>query len=730
MTVATFYPNAHPESVSCDGWAYQFYTAGSGKDWATIRSATGTYGSATSPDSPIVIVADNGTDKWGELSRLIFTFDTGSVLPDTVVVTAAALYAWGCGKSDSLGISPDIGIFTAAPASNTNIAAGDYDSLGTHLIGDKITYSSFSTTGFNRFGIDSHHLNLISLTGITKLGLKNFNYDASNIAPAWTSILMSHLNVYMADQGGGYRPYLEVTYATSTAYSQTFTAAIGLVPSIQSAVVHTGSCSQSFAVGIGLVPSITQAETYARTITASIGLVPSIDVSVNSNTYLCVASQNSGSIKTSSPTGATWTDCAKTAAGGEGSAYLAVFQNRLCTVKQDSPGFVYSNVTDITANWNKQTGLPSVNDSITDLFVFRDANDDPQLAILTHHGMYTLDVFDNFYLYPTDASWSHDKDSGKCAILGKNGLYIAIGKGILLQDGKVLTLYGPDLDDGMVDEQQGIVSDILNVGYWLVIAVDGGVTHKSGIYKRYLTQSHWHPVYVTSTTNSPIRSLFWEDGTLYFGEGTDVKSLPFSGTTDNVKHDSTYTYAATGDLITSWIYGDHETIPKVAHKIWITSENCNDDDYISVSYQRNESTLWMPLGSFTISPMPDALNFETNASGVEFYRMRFKFTFTRGATTTNSPKMTGWTLEYRTCPPVLWRWRFVVMAKTNDEFEGKNILDSLKQALVTNTLISFYPDGSKDGDSYLVTISNMPGQEKISERGMEGHYTVQVDQVV
>jgi hypothetical protein len=387
-------------------------------------------------------------------------------------------------------------------------------------------------------------------------------------------------------------------------------------------------------------------------------------------------------------------------------------------------------VADITANWNKQTGLPSVNDSITDLFVFRDANDDPQLAILTHHGMYTLDVFDNFYLYPTDASWSHDKDSGKCAILGKNGLYIAIGKGILLQDGKVLTLYGPDLDDGMVDEQQGIVSDILNVGYWLVIAVDGGVTHKSGIYKRYLTQSHWHPVYVTSTTNSPIRSLFWEDGTLYFGEGTDVKSLPFSGATDNVKHDSTYTYAATGDLITSWIYGDHETIPKVAHKIWITSENCNDDDYISVSYQRNESTLWMPLGSFTISPMPNALNFETNASGVEFYRMRFKFTFTRGATTTNSPKMTGWTLEYRTCPPVLWRWRFVVMAKTNDEFEGKNILDSLKQALVTNTLISFYPDGSKDGDSYLVTISNMPGQEKISERGMEGHYTVQVDQVV
>ena len=535
---------------------------------------------------------------------------------------------------------------------------------------------------------------------------------------------------------GGGRTYYITSYTDVTTYeftwrnltwgvdyAQSFAVAIGLAPSIQSSMTHTGAYSQSFTAAIGLVPSITAAATYARSITASIGLVPSIDVSVNSNTYLCVASQDSGSIKTSSPTGATWTDCAKTAAGGEGSAYLALFQNRLCTVKQDSPGFVYSDVADIAANWNKYTGLPSVNDSITDLFVFRDANDDPQLACLTHHGMYTLDVFDNFYLYPTDASWSHDKDSGKCAILGKNGLYIAIGKGILLQDGKVLTLYGPDIDDGMVDEQQGIVSDILNVGYWLVVAVDGGVAHKSGIYKRYLTQSHWHPVYVTATTNSSIRSLFWENGTLYFGEGTDVKSLPFSGVTDNVKNDNTYTYAAAGDLITSWIYGEHETITKVAHKIWITSEDCNADDYISVSYQINESTTWIALGSFMTSPLPTALDFGISAAGVEFYRMRFKFTFTRGATTTNSPKMTGWTLEYRTCPPVLWRWRFEVLVKDSD-------LTSLKQALATNTLIPFYPEGRKDGDSYLVSISNMPGQENLTEGGSQGRYTVQVDQVV
>jgi hypothetical protein len=72
----------------------------------------------------------------------------------------------------------------------------------------------------------------------------------------------------------------------------------------------------------------------------------------------------------------------------------------------------------------------------------------------------------------------------------------------------------------------------------------------------------------------------------------------------------------------------------------------------------------------------------------------------------------------------------VAQVKDLEEFKGETLIAGLKQALRTNTLMSFYPDGRKDGDSYLVTISNMPGQELTSERGTEGQYMVQVDQVV
>jgi hypothetical protein len=258
MPTLTVYPNLHIESTSVDGDVWHEYDSGAGQLWTVIRSATGSAFDDDSDNAAVYIVADTVTDKWLILKRTILLFDT-SALPDTATITSAKVRVRGCEKRDGLSIAPDIVVVSSAPASNTALAAGDYDSLGTTALSNVTTYAAFDAAGWNEFTLNASGLAAISLTGITKFGLRNKNYDIDNVAPAWSNA-NSGLWVCTAEDATGYKPELVITYDVAT--SQTFTAAIGLVPSFAQEVDSSaGAKSQSFATAIGLVPSITQAGT-------------------------------------------------------------------------------------------------------------------------------------------------------------------------------------------------------------------------------------------------------------------------------------------------------------------------------------------------------------------------------------------------------------------------------------------------------------------------------------
>jgi len=57
-------------------------------------------------------------------------------LPATIDSAAFSVYA--SSKSDDLGVSPTYNVFTSAPASDTSIAAGDFDSLGSTALATMI----------------------------------------------------------------------------------------------------------------------------------------------------------------------------------------------------------------------------------------------------------------------------------------------------------------------------------------------------------------------------------------------------------------------------------------------------------------------------------------------------------------------------------------------------------------------------------------------------------------
>jgi len=484
--------------------------------------------------------------------------------------------------------------------------------------------------------------------------------------------------------------------------------------------------SYTLTVQVGLTASLSRATTYGRSLTVEAGVQAFLESELNQYLFLCVASQDQGSVKTADPVGGTWTACAKDATGSLAGAWLAQFNNRLCVLRKQYAGFSYSPVGDIVSDWTDKPAFPNYPGAFTGMFAGRDSSDNPTLYFLSPTGMHYLDVFTNFVYGKTELTWEEDNTAGKKGIYFRGAHYIAVGKGVYQLQAGVAAPVGPDTDDGLPEDLQGTVSDMIGVGFWLVIAVDGGEGAKSSILKRYITGKHWHVVY-TGSVNTPIRALVWDSGTLYFGEGTNVKSLPFSNLTDNAKLLATHTYGASGTLYYPRFHSEFEAMPKVAHKVRAVTRGCSSDETITVSYRIDSNTAWTELGSFTSSPRPTALSFSD--AGVEFESIEFKAVSARGGTTTNGPKVESLTLEFRVIPPLLWGWDMKIVARTDRDHTGQAIINALATVAEATTLLSFYPSGSKDGTEYFVEVVGHPRNEEGTEFGQEGTYGLSVQQV-
>lgn len=213
---ATFYPDAHAESSSVDGAVArdtQTYT------WATIRNSAGTYADDDNAYTGIVIDEDVAS-YYTYLSRGIAIFNTAT-LPDNATITSATLSLYGYSKLDENNWQPNVNIYSVTTASSTAIGTGDYlyTNFGTTAYSTAIAYNNWSVSGYNTFTLNSSGLAHISLTGVTKFGIRNANYDVANNPPFLDNDIGStYLFWYTADQAGtSYDPVLTITYYIITA---------------------------------------------------------------------------------------------------------------------------------------------------------------------------------------------------------------------------------------------------------------------------------------------------------------------------------------------------------------------------------------------------------------------------------------------------------------------------------------------------------------------------------
>lgn len=223
FSVLTAYPDPHPETSTVDGRVVQ---SGSNATWATIRDGAGDGARDDFDGSENIITVNTGTttDRFSMMIRSIFLFDTSSITaPATISDAVFSIY--GHTKSDTLSASPTVNIYSSNPASNTALAAGDFDGLGTTAYCDTaITYAGYALLDYNNFSFNATGIAAIAKTGISKFGLRNANYDVANSAPTWVYDAVSRLNAYFSDfSGTSSDPKLVVTYSTSIDVSTTVT---------------------------------------------------------------------------------------------------------------------------------------------------------------------------------------------------------------------------------------------------------------------------------------------------------------------------------------------------------------------------------------------------------------------------------------------------------------------------------------------------------------------------
>ncbi len=294
----TFYPDISHGNTTVDGYAGR---EGVAETWAQIIAGAGTGGyDSDNYVTPFYATGNASAGKWTYLYRGIALFDT-SGLPDSAAISAATISLYGSSKTDNLSIAPTTNVYASAPASNNAIAAADYSQVGSTPFCDTvITYANWlisSTSPYwNNFALNAAGIAAISLTGISKFGFRNANYDVTGTSPTW-SYATTWNDGFSSDKGAGYKPKLVVTYTVTVDITITLTAVMSAtsadttpVGQVQADVASAMSATSASVTPVGQVQANVVSVMSATSAFASpVGQVQADVASVMASTSAVVA---------------------------------------------------------------------------------------------------------------------------------------------------------------------------------------------------------------------------------------------------------------------------------------------------------------------------------------------------------------------------------------------------------------------------------------------------------
>jgi len=214
-----FYPDAHPETNSVDGWVNRWWFVN--ETFAVIRTGAGdNAGPGADQITTPNLQASASIGKYNNMARGIFVFDT-SAIPSGATITSATFGIYVNAKTNGLGMTSAhaaLALVKVAPTGNTDIVAADFniarwtmtDQYAADIPYDSVTIGAYNAMALNATGIAAIGK---GAGGMTKLGL-TFGVDRTAGSPAWASGASTNYTIRFADYTGTtYDPYLEVRWS-------------------------------------------------------------------------------------------------------------------------------------------------------------------------------------------------------------------------------------------------------------------------------------------------------------------------------------------------------------------------------------------------------------------------------------------------------------------------------------------------------------------------------------
>ena len=447
--------------------------------------------------------------------------------------------------------------------------------------------------------------------------------------------------------------------------------------------------------------------------------------------------------------------------------YLTVWDERLWGI---SYGGQLWYATSIGTETNDAV-LPLPDGSITKLFVARNAFGIPIIYAATSRGLYAHNAA-NAMWEDTQLDFPLHPDNGKGTVRWRDSVYIPSGNGIYKyingNNAAVITVVGPDRDDGLPSDKRGAIRKMAGSHNELLIGVDATAAPStiSSTDIPYQWLSHqgssviaadsgyssilgyndmgWEVKWQSQTSGKGFDSIHVSDAyskyRVWWGHNDIVHFMDLPKDVINPSEVSEFAYATSGIHETPWFNAGQSEVDKLALNLRIEAQDLTaaDKEIVKIEYATDYSesytTAVSTLNSSTMGAASGTYTYTFGSSvGTPFRAIKFKLTLERDdATTTglekfNTPDVVSLTLEYR--KKIAAKWGHTVDIDLTNEYKG-NVPKDLRAALVTaiesETLVEFtFRDDSGGTRNYYVDVVAAQGME-FTGHDERGSTTIQV----
>ena len=399
--------------------------------------------------------------------------------------------------------------------------------------------------------------------------------------------------------------------------------------------------------------------------------------------------------------------------------------------------------------------LPLPDGSVTALFVARNAMGVPIIYASTTRGLFAHNA-DNAMWEDTQMDFPTHPENGKGTVRWRDSVYIPSGNGIYKyingNNAAVITVVGPDRDDGLPSDKRGSIRRMagshneLLVGLdaqsspstisstslpyqWVshqgskVIAADSGYSSILGY-----NEMGWEVKWRSETSGKGLDSIHVSDAydkyRMWWGHNDIVHFMAIPSDIINPSEVAEFEYALEGVHETPWFNAGQSEVNKLALKLRIEAQDLSTTEKIKVEYATDYTESYTTaVGTLDSSVMGAASGTYTytfgSSVGTVFRAIKFKLTLNRSTATSTglekfeTPDVVSLTLEWRKKLPA--KYGHSVEVALNNEYKGKlpkDLRSDLVSAIESTTLVEFtFRDDSGGTRNYYVDVTAAQGIE-------------------